>query len=98
MRSMAWAINRARDIYESLQSARQMPLSRWLLALGIPVPRSAMSALDNVNWLALQKWTAQQWRQFSGIGERRAEEIMAFLKHPIVVELIARLAREGIHR
>ncbi|MCQ8234455.1 NAD-dependent DNA ligase LigB [Pectobacterium carotovorum] len=89
---------RARDIYESLQSARQMPLSRWLLALGIPVPRSAMSALDNVNWLALQKWTAQQWRQFSGIGERRAEEIMAFLKHPIVVELIARLAREGIHR
>ena len=89
---------RARDIYESLQSARQMPLSRWLLALGIPVPRSAMSALDNVNWLALQQWTAQQWRQFSGIGERRAEEIMAFLKHPIVVELIARLAREGIHR
>ncbi|BES86931.1 DNA ligase B [Pectobacterium araliae] len=87
---------RARDIYESLQSARQMPLSRWLLALGIPVPRSAMSALDNVDWLALQKWTAQQWQQFSGIGERRAEEIMAFLKHPIVVELIARLDREGI--
>nr|WED67539.1 hypothetical protein PJ912_13055 [Pectobacterium colocasium] len=75
-----------------------MPLSRWLLALGIPVPRSAISALDHVDWLALQQWTAQQWRQFSGIGERRAEEIMAFLKHPIVVELIARLAREGINR
>ena len=89
---------RARDIYTSLQSARQMPLSRWLLALGIPVPRSASSALDNVSWLALQQWTSQQWRQFSGIGERRAEEIMAFLKHPIVVELIARLGREGVHR
>ncbi|GKV83597.1 NAD-dependent DNA ligase LigB [Pectobacterium versatile] len=89
---------RARDIYDSLQSARQMPLSRWLLALGIPVPRSAISALDDVDWLALQQWTAQQWRQFSGIGERRAEEIMAFLKHPIVVELITRLDREGIHR
>ncbi|QWC53088.1 NAD-dependent DNA ligase LigB [Pectobacterium atrosepticum] len=89
---------RARDIYTSLQSARQKSLSRWLLALGIPVPRSAISALDNVNWLALQQRTAQQWRQFSGIGERRAEEIMAFLNHPIVMELIARLEREGIHR
>ncbi|MBA5204950.1 NAD-dependent DNA ligase LigB [Pectobacterium aroidearum] len=89
---------RARDIYKSLQSARQMLLSRWLLALGIPVPRSAISALDHVDWLALQQWTAQQWRQFSGIGERRAEEIMAFLKHPAVVEFIARLDAEGIHR
>ncbi|KFX18365.1 NAD-dependent DNA ligase LigB [Pectobacterium betavasculorum] len=89
---------RARDIYKSLQSARQLPLSRWLLALGIPVPRSATSALDNVDWLALQQRTAQQWRQFSGIGERRAEEIMAFLNRPIVMELIARLDREGIHR
>ncbi|RYC38151.1 NAD-dependent DNA ligase LigB [Pectobacterium zantedeschiae] len=89
---------RARDIYKSLQSARQMPLSRWLLALGIPVPRSAISAVDNVDWLALQQRTAQQWRQFSGIGERRAEEIMAFLNHPIVMEFIARLDREGMHR
>ncbi|MBA5237497.1 NAD-dependent DNA ligase LigB [Pectobacterium aroidearum] len=89
---------RARDIYKSLQSARQMPLSRWLLALGLPVPRSAVSALNHVNWLALQQWSAQQWRQFSGIGERRAEEIMAFLKHPAVVEFIARLDAEGIHR
>ncbi|MEL7630140.1 NAD-dependent DNA ligase LigB [Pectobacterium aroidearum] len=89
---------RARDIYKSLQSARQMPLSRWLLALGLPVPRSAVSALNHVNWLALQQWSAQQWRQFSGIGERRAEEIMAFLKHPAVMEFIARLDAEGIHR
>ncbi|AIA69060.1 putative DNA ligase [Pectobacterium atrosepticum SCRI1043] len=89
---------RARDIYMSLQSARQKSLSHWLLALGIPVPRSAISALNNVNWLALQQRTAQQWRQFSGIGERRAEEIMAFLNHPIVMELIARLDLEGIHR
>ncbi|WP_113626034.1 NAD-dependent DNA ligase LigB [Pectobacterium peruviense] len=89
---------RARDIYTSFQSARQKSLSHWLLALGIPVPRSAINALDNVDWVALQQRTAQQWRQFSGIGERRAEEIMAFLNHPIVVELIARLDREGIHR
>lgn len=89
---------RARDIYTSLQSARQRSLSDWLLALGIPVPHSAMSALDNMDWLALQKRTAHQWRQFSGIGERRAEEIMAFLSHPIVMELMARLDREGIHR
>ncbi|KHN51444.1 NAD-dependent DNA ligase LigB [Pectobacterium fontis] len=86
---------RTRDIYTSLQSARRKPLSRWLLALGIPVPRSAMSALDNMDWLTLQQRTAQQWRQFSGIGERRAEEIMAFLNHPIVVEFIARLHREA---
>ncbi|MEH0832951.1 NAD-dependent DNA ligase LigB [Pectobacterium cacticida] len=88
---------RAEDIYKRLQSTRQMPLSQWLLALGVPIPRSAISALDQVDWLALQQRTAQQWRQFSGIGERRAEEIMAFIRHPIIIEFIARLAREGIY-
>lgn len=89
---------RAQEIYKHLQSARQIPLSRWLLALGIPVPRSASHALDRVDWLALRQWTAQQWRQFSGIGEARAEEIMAFINHPLIVEFITRLHHEGINR
>ncbi|MEH2922125.1 NAD-dependent DNA ligase LigB [Samsonia erythrinae] len=89
---------RSRIIYASLQSARQQSLSRWLLALGIPIPRSAISALDNVDWRTLQQRTAQQWHQFAGIGKKRAEEVMAFLHHPIVVELIARLHHEGIRR
>ncbi|MCV9879804.1 NAD-dependent DNA ligase LigB [Brenneria izbisi] len=87
---------RADDIYERLQMARRQPLSRWLLALGIPVPKSAGKALENASWLQLQQRTVSQWQQFSGIGAKRAEEIMAFLRHPIIVELIARLRREGI--
>lgn len=40
--------------------------------------------------------TLSQWRQFPGIGVKLAEEIMAFLHHPIVVELIARISRQGV--
>ncbi|UUE45024.1 NAD-dependent DNA ligase LigB [Pectobacterium aroidearum] len=87
---------RARDIYKSLQSARQMPLSRWLLALGIPIPRSALNALDKTDWMTLQRRTAEQWTQFTGIGAKRAQEIMAFLRHPIVVEWVVRLRKVGI--
>ncbi|PWC17584.1 NAD-dependent DNA ligase LigB [Brenneria roseae subsp. roseae] len=87
---------RADSIYERLQTARRQPLSRWLLALGAPVPKSARKALENTHWQQLQQRTALQWQQFSGIGARRAEEIMAFLQHPIIVEFIARLDSEGI--
>lgn len=86
----------ADNVYESLQQARRQPLARWLLALGLPLPRSAGSALENMSWLQLQQRTLSQWRQFPGIGARLAEEIMAFLHHPIVVDFIARISREGI--
>nr|WP_246048984.1 NAD-dependent DNA ligase LigB [Brenneria rubrifaciens] len=87
---------RGDNIYERMQTARRQPLSRWLLALGIPVPKLAREALENTNWLQLQQRTTSQWRQFPGIGPKRAEEIMAFLQHPIIVEFIARLGGEGI--
>lgn len=87
---------RADRIYTRLQTARHQPLSRWLLALGIPVPQSARKSLENVDWLQLQQRTVSQWQQFSGIGAKRAEEIMAFLQHPIIVEFVARLSNEGI--
>lgn len=86
----------ADNIYESLQQARRQPLSRWLLALGIPLPRSAGGALDNMNWQQLQQRTLSQWRQFPGIGVRLAEEIMAFLHHPIVIDFIARIRLAGV--
>ncbi|WP_246494868.1 NAD-dependent DNA ligase LigB [Brenneria izadpanahii] len=93
-----WGVGnkQADNIYESLQQARRQPLARWLLALGLPLPRSASGALDNMNWLQLQQRTLSQWRQFPGVGAKLAEEIMAFLHHPVVVELIARISREGI--
>ncbi|MEE3652124.1 MULTISPECIES: NAD-dependent DNA ligase LigB [unclassified Brenneria] len=86
----------AESIYEILQQARQQPLVRWLWALAVPLPRSARGALENMSWLQLQQRTARQWRQFPGVGARRAEEIMAFLHHPVVVELIASLSNAGI--
>ncbi|MEC5343272.1 NAD-dependent DNA ligase LigB [Brenneria populi] len=86
----------ADNIYDSLQRARRLPLARWLPALGMPLPRSAAGALENIDWRRLQQRTLSQWRQFPGVGVKLAEEIMAFLHHPAVVELIARIGREGV--
>ncbi|MCG8709608.1 NAD-dependent DNA ligase LigB [Brenneria sp. 4F2] len=86
----------ADNLYQRFQQARRQPLSRWLLALGMPLPRSAGGALDNMHWLQLQQRTLSQWRKFPGIGATLAEEIMAFLRHPVVVELIAGIDQEGV--
>ncbi|EHD23712.1 MULTISPECIES: NAD-dependent DNA ligase LigB [Brenneria] len=89
-------IKQANNLYDNLQQARQQPLARWLMALGLPLPRSAGNVLEDISWPQLQQLSALQWRQFPGIGAKRAEEIMAFLHHPAVVELIAWLGNEGI--
>ncbi|KAA8997403.1 NAD-dependent DNA ligase LigB [Affinibrenneria salicis] len=83
-------------LYLRFQQARERPLARWLIALGLPIPSVARFSLDDAGWRALQRRDSRQWRQFPGIGQKRAEEIMAFLHHPAVVKLIAGLAQHGV--
>ncbi|ACS87700.1 NAD-dependent DNA ligase LigB [Musicola paradisiaca] len=83
-------------VYQQFQRARRQPLSRWLMALGIPVPRAAQGALHGVSLIALQQRSLAEWRQFSGIGVARAGNIRDFLHQPEIAALLQWLVRQGI--
>lgn len=72
----------ALTLYHRLQQARHQPLKNWLLALGIPLPRSAFSVLDGVPLDVLTQRTVADWQGFATIGARRAQRIWDFFHHP----------------
>lgn len=87
---------RAAVIYQQFQSTRRLPLSRWLLALGIPLPQSAHGALEGQSFSQLQQRSLEEWQQFSGVGRRRAHKISQFLHHPEVQSMMRKIESYGI--
>ncbi|WJY15049.1 NAD-dependent DNA ligase LigB [Pectobacteriaceae bacterium CE90] len=86
----------AARIYQRFQLTRQQPLQLWLQALGIPVPRAALKALEERSWQQLQRRTIEEWQQFQGIGVKRAQRIREFLHHPEIVRFINWLIQQGV--
>lgn len=87
---------RAAVLHQQLQSTRQLPLSRWLLALGIPLPQSARGALEGQSFVQLQQRSLDEWQLFSGVGRLRARKISQFLHHPEVQSMMRQLESYGI--
>ncbi|SLM61187.1 DNA ligase, LigB [Dickeya aquatica] len=86
----------SRALYHRLQQARRQPLNLWLLALGIPLPRGALPALNAESLEQLHQRTVVEWQQFSAIGARRAQRIWDFLHHPELVSQLKWLDAQGI--
>ncbi|OSM95194.1 NAD-dependent DNA ligase LigB [Lonsdalea populi] len=87
---------RAAMLHQQFQSTRHLPLSRWLLALGMPLPKSAHAALEGLSLSQLQQRSTAEWQQFSGVGHRRAHKIRQFLLHPEVQSMMRRIEPYGI--
>lgn len=86
----------AAKLYDGMQACRRHRIATWLIALGMPVPRAAHASLTSLDWEHIRRQTEDEWRRLPEIGRQRAEEIMAFIRHPIVVEMITRLIKQGI--
>nr|WP_036151765.1 NAD-dependent DNA ligase LigB [Lonsdalea quercina] len=87
---------RAGLLYQQFQSTRQLPLSRWLLALGMPLPQSAHGALSGHSFSQLQQRSIPEWQQLPGVGYRRARKISQFLHHPEVQAMMRQIESYGI--
>jgi len=70
--------------------ARQRPFDRWLTALGAP------PGVRGEHWRQLATRSLPEWLEQPGMGPQRARQAHAFLAHPPVRALAARLATLGV--
>lgn len=84
---------RAQQLSDSFQQARQRPFGQWLRALGLPATGNARLAAD---WDSLAQRDARQWQAEPGIGPGRAARLDAFFHHPEVLALRKQLQAAGV--
>nr|WP_314425821.1 NAD-dependent DNA ligase LigB [uncultured Erwinia sp.] len=94
----AIGVNRhvAHLFWQQFQLSHRQPFKRWVRALGVPIPESALRTLTDDSWEPLLTRTTEQWQQLPGVGKKLARQISLFLNHPDVLKLIAGL-RESVN-
>lgn len=87
---------RGQRLWHQFNLARQQPFLRWVQALGVPVPQAAMAGLAGEGWSQLLARSEEQWRRLPGVGDEKARQLVAFLRHPDVSALAQWLSGQGI--
>ena len=84
----------ATNLVEAIAAARETELARFIYGLGIPEVGVAVAralALDLRSFDALLEADEERLQAIEGIGPIMAEQIVAFLRRPIVAEIIREL-------
>lgn len=84
---------RAEQLQQAFHQAREKPLRQWLRALGAP-PGFDSGTLDD--WQSLTERDLDTWRRQPGVGQKRAEQLLAFFSHPEVQSLARQLQKAGV--
>lgn len=87
---------RGLQLWHRFDLARQLPFTRWLEALGVPLPRAALNALRDQDWLTLQQRDERSWQQVAGVGQARARRLIEFVHHPTLIALTSWLRTQGV--
>ena len=91
-----FSARRGMQLWHRFDLVRQLPFTRWLEALGIPLPRMALNALRDQRWQALQNRDVRRWQQVAGVGPERARKLVEFVHYPTIHALIGWLGEQGI--
>ncbi|WP_181246232.1 NAD-dependent DNA ligase LigB [Siccibacter turicensis] len=87
---------RAAAIWQRFTLTRRQPFSRWLKALGLPLPDMAFNLLADRSWQQVLNRNEARWQQLPGVGQVRAKKLVAFSHHPEIATLARWLAAQGI--
>ncbi|MBM7345825.1 NAD-dependent DNA ligase LigB [Pantoea coffeiphila] len=87
--SIGMSQHMAHLFWQQFQLSRRQPFKRWVRALGVPIPESALRTLVDDSWEVLLARTEKQWQQLPGVGVGLARQISDFLNHRDVQEMIA---------
>ncbi|WP_036218012.1 NAD-dependent DNA ligase LigB [Marinospirillum minutulum] len=89
---------RSRLLALNFYLARQQPLEVWLSALGMPP--SGTDKLFNQqevkHWQTLAARSLEDWQALSGVGKKRAQDLLEFFNHPVIQEQAEFLANKGV--
>lgn len=83
-------------LWHRFSLSRKQPFIRWVLAMGMPLPRSAFDVFKNRRWQQLADWDETRWQTLPGVGSTGARRLMDFVKHPQVAALAAFLGQHDI--
>jgi DNA ligase (NAD+) len=87
---------RGQRLWHQFNLTREQPFIRWVLALGVPIPRSAQASIAAENWQQLRERDESQWRQLPGVGKERARQLVVFLQNPDIAALAQWLSGQRI--
>lgn len=96
-RTTGFSPQRAAQLWHHFTLTRKLPFQRWLKALGLPLPASALQALPDRHWHELLARNEIGWQQLPGVGAGRARQIVQFLNHPDINELAEWLRNQQVN-
>ncbi len=94
-----YAEKSAENVYNAIQSRKEIPLGRFLYALGIRHVGSE-TAEDLANYFGslekIKKAPLEEFLKVYGIGEKVAKSIYEFFRNPTNLKLIEKLKKAGV--
>lgn len=87
---------RGAQLWHRFEMVRERPFIRWVTALGMPIPKSALKAASDDNWHQVQERDARSWQRLPGIGAGIAGRLVTFAHHRDVATLAQWLGERRI--
>lgn len=91
-----FSAQRGLRLWHQFNLVRRQPFTRWLDALGVPLPRAAMRALSDQSWQSLQSRSSLRWQQVPGVGAEKARRLVEFVHQPVIDTLTAWLGEQDV--
>lgn len=84
------------QLWHRFEMVRERPFIRWVTALGMPIPKSALKAASDDTWHRVQERDARSWQRLPGIGAGIAGRLVTYARHRDVAALAQWLGERRI--
>ncbi len=84
-------------LWHRFNQMREQPFIRWISAMGAPLSKSTLNAIDGRSWQAMSQKSSADWQTLPGTGEEKARQIMNWMHAPQVDVLAKWLAEQHIN-
>lgn len=91
-----FGVSKGEKLWHQFNLSRDLPFTRWVIAMGIPLTQATLNASRDGSWQQLQERDEQSWRQLPFMGERRARQVMQWLENREITALSNWLAAQRI--
>ncbi|MCO7363844.1 NAD-dependent DNA ligase LigB [Enterobacter mori] len=84
-------------LWHRFNQMREQPFIRWISAMGAPLSKSTLNAIDGRSWQAMSQKSSADWQTLPGTGEEKARQIMNWMHAPQVDVLAKWLTEQHIN-
>lgn len=84
-------------LWHRFNQIREQPFIRWISAMGAPLSKSTLNAIDGRSWQAMSQRSSADWQTLPGTGEEKARQIMNWMHAPQIDVLAKWLTEQHIN-